>query len=210
MTSPGPRSRTRTKATPAPPEDSSSKPAGSPLFLPPEDPPATFEMSPARVERILEAVTEGAPPSSTTDLSDALGPGPVLPSGTPSTDNPNKPAKLNRASLRGYARKAIVAAGKFAQARLTLPDSPERMEGMWVPDDDDVNDIANPVAGLVARRLPQRAGGVIANPDVEDGITLFLAVVAYVGKQLERRDRVRQYYAAMTPDMTADAEAVPA
>jgi hypothetical protein len=211
MSSRAPRSSTRTKPSPATPPadpavDSSNK--TSPLFLPPEDlPPAPppFEMSQAREDRIMEGVME-APSSLPGPI--VAGPAAGSPSNTPSTD---KPAKVTRAGIRGYARKVIVAAGKFAQARLTAPDSPERFEGLWLPDDDDVKDIADPVAGLLVRRIPTRAGGVVANPDVEDGLVLLLAVVAYVGKQLERKDRIRQLYTQQTPpDMTADPDAVAA
>jgi hypothetical protein len=211
MTSPRPPRTRKAPATPPadPAEDNTSK--VSPLFqapadLPPAPPP--FEMSQAREDRIMEGVMEA--PSS---LPNPFAAGPVVgsPSDTPSTDNPNKPAKLTRASVRGYAKKLLVAAGKYAQGRLTAPNSPERMEGLWLPDDDDVKDVADPVAGLVMRRIPSRAGGIVANPDVEDGLVLLLAVVAYVGKQLEKKDRIRQLYTQVTPDMTADdVEAVPA
>lgn len=127
MTSPGPRSRSRTKASPATPpadqaEDSSSK--TSPLFLPPEDLPPGLppQHQPAGPEM------PPAPPSSMTDPSADV---PVVgsPSVTPSTDSKPTP-KVTRGSIRKYAKLVVAAAGKYAQQRLTLPDSPERAAGL--------------------------------------------------------------------------------
>lgn len=151
-----------------------------------------------------------APPSSMTDPSADV---PVVgsPSVTPSTDSKPTP-KVTRGSIRKYAKLVVAAAGKYAQQRLTLPDSPERAAGLFVPDDEDVADIADPVAGLVSRRIPTRAGGAVMNPDVEDGIVLLVALVAYVLKQVERREQLRRLYAQeFPPDRTRDdAEPVPA
>jgi hypothetical protein len=210
MTSPRP-ARTRSKATPPADqaEDNTSK--GNPLFLPPADPPAPLPQGlPPHLQPANPAEINYAPPSS---MSDPSGDGPVVgsPSVTPSTDKAPAPPKVTRGNIRKYAKMLIVAAGKYAQQRLTEPDSIERQAGLFMPDDEDVTDIADPVAGLVSRRMPSRAGGVVGNPDIEDGFVLVVAIVAYVMKQVEQRQRLRQLYAQVTPDLTAnDVEAVPA
>lgn len=204
MTSPARASRSRRKPTgPEIPPAAEESPRTSPLFLPPEDLPAEMTTDP-----------EPLPPSSNPSPSDLAGAVSESPSGTPSTPGDSKPAdppKLTRRALRGYASKAIVSAGRFAQSLLTARESAERAEGVWLPDEEDVRDMADPVAGLVSRKLPAKLGGAAANPDVEDGIALALALFAYVGKQLERRAEIRARYVDAAPDMTpADAELVPA
>jgi hypothetical protein len=68
-----------------------------------------------------------------------------------------------------------------------LADEEEREFGLWVPDEDDVQDIAAPAANIVYRRLPEEARG----GDVIDIIALGLAVAGYVGKNLKVRAQIR-------------------
>lgn len=197
-----------TRATPAPPAEPAEGKT-NPLFLPPEDLPPTLPQGlPPHLQAEKPPQVFRDPPSSMTDPGDAV---PVVgsPSVTPSTDKP--PSKITRGGIRKYAKRLVMVAGKIAQQRLTMPDSIERADNLWMPDEEDAQDIANPIAGLVARRIPAGAAGASGNPDVEDGIFLLVAVVAYVLKQVERRQSLRQLYSQVTPDLTAnDVEAVPA
>lgn len=127
---------------------------------------------------------------------------PGSPSGIPST--PSKPPKITRKALREYAGKVIDKAGELACHLLTARDSIEREMGLWRPDEEDRRDIADPLAGLASRRVPDGPAG---NPDVVDGFALALALFAYVGKQLARRAELRTQapQAPAIPDMTEDA-----
>jgi hypothetical protein len=209
-----PRSRARTKATPPAPEPTPAPPAdppASPLFMQPAEPPADLPegLTQERADRIMEGVMESPslPQWSSSGPSDTAA-ADGSPSGTLSTaDKPAKP-KLTKAALRGYAQKAVKAVGGFVAGRLAPYGSMEHQAGLWAPDDDDVRDIADPVAGLVVRRLPAKAAGAL-NPDVEDAFALVAALVQYVGKQLQKRELIRAALADQpTPDLTGEPETV--
>jgi hypothetical protein len=63
----------------------------------------------------------------------------------------------------------------------------ERNFGVWQPDPEDIEDIAEPAANLVYRRVPEEARG----GDILDLFQLGLAVAGYVGKNLQRRAQLR-------------------
>jgi len=207
-------SRTRNsnrKPAPAPhPTPEPAESPTSPLFLqPPEDladpmPAATMTDS-----------SSPLPPSSSSSPNGAGDAGSVSPFGTPSIADPSEKAdpglpkqkRFTKAALRGYATKAVKYAGALVAGALTHPDSIERAAGLWQLDDDDVRDISDPVAGLVARRMPSKAGGAL-NPDVEDGFMLALALAAYVGKQLQRKAELRALYVDQGPQDMTEPEGV--
>ncbi|NUP79733.1 MAG: hypothetical protein HOV96_19530 [Nonomuraea sp.] len=180
----------------------------SPLFLDPE--PAELGIT----EEHTTPPVEVNPPWSNSDPSSPAA-APDSPFGTPSTADPSAkkadpPRRITRASVRKYAGIAVAMVLGYVADTLTKPDSIERHAGMWQPDDEDLTDMADPVAGLVARRIPQSAGKVI-NPDVEDGLVLALALTKYLGKQWQRRQAIKAALAAQPVDLTAgDVEAVPA
>jgi hypothetical protein len=124
-----------------------------------------------------------APPWSTDGPADPSSV-PVEPSDTPSTGSS---VKLSKAGLRaalgtGFRQACRVLAGFVAIEE-------ERELGVWVPDEEDVADVSRPATNIVYRRLPDDAKG----GDVIDLFALGLAVVAYVGKNLQRRAAVRTH-----------------
>lgn len=207
MTSPSTRSRSRTKkavATPPtpPPAEDLAEPLvpSSPLFRQPQpaDPPSYHEGT------TTEATTVEVPWLSQDDSDpSAAGFADASPSGTPSTDNPpQKTPKLGRAALRKWGKKVVMVAGVAVHSALTRPETIQRAGGLWLPDEEDLHDIADPIAGLTLRRLP--AGMGKASPDLEDLIDLAIALGNYLMKQLEKHAEL----AAGEPefiDMTADA-----
>jgi hypothetical protein len=152
-------------ATPNPPQTSSSP-------SPEETPPS----SPHR----LDAADAG--PSWSTDAPSAPDPSAAEPSDTPSTGSG---VKLSKAGLR-----TVIGTGFRQACRLLAAfaaDEAERASGVWAPDAEDIADISGPAANIVYRRLPDDAKG----GDVIDVIGLGMALVAYVGKQLQWRAQLR-------------------
>jgi hypothetical protein len=152
-------------ATPNPPQTSSSP-------SPEETPPP----SPHR----LDAVDAG--PSWSTDAPSAPDPSAAEPSDTPSTGSG---VKLSKAGLR-----TVIGTGFRQACRLLAAfaaDEAERASGVWAPDAEDIADISGPAANIVYRRLPDDAKG----GDVIDVIGLGMALVAYVGKNLQWRAQLR-------------------
>lgn len=195
MTSSPVRSRSRNRP-PSPPAEQpvpvlTDTPPASPLFQAPEDlptPPAAMEDPGPRL-----------PSSDPGDLS-VNAPDPASPSAIRSTDEQKKTPRLGRAALRRFAERAVLRAGLVAHVALTVAGSLEEQNNLWVPDHEDVTDIADPIAGLVGRRIPT---GTSKNPDLEDGIMLVIAVATYIGKQLTTRAQLRAAAAAMPVDQTA-------
>lgn len=74
---------------------------------------------------------------------------------------------------------ALVTAGGMAHQLLTREGSGARQIGLFLPDEDDLEAIGDPAAGIASRRAP--AG--VENPDVSDGVRLALGVFGYVMKQ---------------------------
>lgn len=118
-----------------------------------------------------------------TSASAAPAPAPAEPSDTPSTGRSS--GRVTKAGLR------IAVGGGFRRvARLVAvfaADEVERGYGLWAPNDDEVQDIAEPAANLIYRRLPDEARG----GDTIDVIQLGLGLVAYVGRQLQLRVALR-------------------
>jgi hypothetical protein len=100
-------------------------------------------------------------------------------------------------------RKAVETAGGVAH-QLLARTSPEQHHGVWLPDDDDVADIAEPLASLASRRAP----AAIDNPDAADLMALGAALLAYVVKNLTLRSQLGPADLEGTvEDHAADADA---
>ncbi|MBM7510056.1 hypothetical protein JOE61_003870 [Nocardioides salarius] len=107
-------------------------------------------------------------------------------------------------------RQAVATAGGAAHQFLTRDGTPERDAGLYLPDDDDLEAISDPLAGLASRRAPSG----VENPDVTDLVRLVLGVVGYAVKQLNTRAAIATYYAeepqpAPPADLGADDGTVP-
>lgn len=127
---------------------------------------------------------EPAPSWSSSPDPSPDGPGSVSSSDTRSTP-PAKP--LGRAQLKKVAGAAVQAFGGMLANVLTAPESIERQERLWIPDEQDVQAIGDPLAGIAARRVPAGAAG----PDTPDVAALVVGVVGYVMKQFSKRAEIR-------------------
>lgn len=198
MTSPA-RSRSRNRPQVNPPAEPPAEvlqdnPPTSPLFMPPADLP------PVPVPEMSDPHPN--PSSSGPDVPPPTAGDPGSPSDTRSTgDEKKKTPRLGRAALRRFAERAVLRAGAIAHVALTVAGTIESQAGLWMPDKEDVEDIADPLAGLVARRIPAGGGG--KNPDLEDGLMLAAAVANYVVKQLMLRAQLAAAQAAVPVDQTA-------
>jgi hypothetical protein len=183
------------KSTPPPPSKP-PLPTRVSLFAPiPSSPPETSAADPS-----LSPPADGAPDWSTSGPSDPPD-APVPPSDTPSTGD----IKVSKAGLRAAIGTGFRTGCRLFASFVTTQE--ERDHGVWVPDDDDVQDVAKPAASIVYRRLPDEAKG----GDLIDVVSLGLAVVGYVAKNLQRRAEVRTLYALQAAaGAEAPGDAVPA
>jgi hypothetical protein len=161
-------------------------PRVSPLFMAPQSSTSPEPPPPSQTPGSSSAGSPSLPPedllSSTSTPDGPSGPGPVESGDTPST---GKGVKLSKSGLRtglgvGFRQVCKLVAGLAA-------DQYERDEGLWLPDEDDVQDVSTPAANIVYRRLPDEAKG----GDVIDLFALGLALVGYVGKNLMHRAEIR-------------------
>lgn len=150
----------------------------SPLFSAPRSPePLTPETDPAWSPSPDE--------SGASEAAGYLG----TASEAPSTRSVKAAARERLRALKKTAEAAVATAGGFAHRFLTRPSTLERESGLWLPDEDDVEAISDPLASLASRRTPKGA----ENPDVTDLIRLALGVVSYVAKQLDQLEQLRAY-----------------
>lgn len=171
-----PRQSASPSPSPSPLQDQPT-PALSPFF---QQPPADLSPSPS-------PLPDPAPDSSNS-------PGPSLDdrgsdSSSATRSTPGKPEQkpLGRAQLRKIAGTAVSMVGALIATTLTAAESLEREQGLWVPDEQDVQAIGEPLAGIAARRVP--AG--VAGPDTPDVVALVVGLVGYVGKQFAKRAELR-------------------
>jgi hypothetical protein len=118
--------------------------------------------------------------------SSAAAPDPTdLPPASGGTLSIGKGGKVSKAGLR-----TAIGGGIRRVCRLVASvaaDQDERAAGLWQADEDDVEDIGEPAAALVYRRLPEEARG----SDAMDMLQLGLAVLGYLGKNLRMRAEIR-------------------
>lgn len=183
--SPSPSTQVTAESPESPPTPSpvpsQVKAAASRLFAPM---PSSSSPTPESGDPSLSQSPGEEPPTWSThgpsDLSSDLG----EPSDTPST---GKGLKLSKAGLRAGVGATFRQVCKLAGS--VLATQYERELGVWVPDSEDVDDVARPATSIIYRRIPDDAKG----GDVIDLIALGLALLAYVGKSTSKRAEVRAY-----------------
>lgn len=190
------RSESSGKSSPQGTDQASSPDKGrrnNPLFRGPDPSPSVPGLV-GSLDPGASVTTEGGGPTPTSPAPSwsegaASGPGgDGYETGSPSISSGRRSTAKRghrKRELKKLCGHAVMTVGGMLNAFLTAADTPERDGGLWVPDRQDVGDIADPVAGLASRRrLPE---GVDDNPDAADLVRLVMALGAYVGKQLRRK-----------------------
>lgn len=176
--------RTRTITATLPPPDEMTEPA--PALDRPARPKSPLFKAPTTPEPDDSPTMPAAEPGPA-PLSSPSGPGRIVGDGGVSGTHSTPPKRITKAQLRPAVERGVLMIGGVLQALLTAPDSPERVYGVWIPDETDTKEISDPAASIAQRRLPAGTG----NPDLMDGIVLAFAVFGYVVKQLQRRAEIR-------------------
>lgn len=182
----------RSAQTEAPSDDPTSPPplpqrpaTGSPLFVPPSRSPETSLLSQTPGSASPAAIPDPLPGEATWSSDgtpDLPSPDPAASSDTPSSGSG---VKLSKAGLRTGLGVGFRQVCKLAAA--FLADQEAREAGVWTPDEEDVKDVADPAASLVYRRLPDDA----KSGDMIDLFALGMALVGYVGKNLQQAREIR-------------------
>lgn len=149
-------------------------PPTSPLFLPTSPPPLDTSPDPSW------SPDESPSPHELGDDS---------PSAPRSTGG--SPSRARLRGLREAIKGGIATATGIAHTLLTREGTPERDQGLYLADDDDVKAIGEPLAGLASRRLPAGA----ENPDVTDLIGLVVGLAGYAVKQAFKRAEIARQHA---------------
>jgi len=187
MTSPHLDAENAPSSPPSPPRPT------SPLFTPTEGPtfPTADETSG------VDPTSSTIPPDEIRDFLDGRG------SGSGSSPRSTRPA--SRRELKRMTAAVVKTAGGAAHLALTRGRPADRDAGLWLPDDEDVNDMADPLAGLASRRAPEGA----ANPDTGDLVALVMAFVRYVLKQLGLGEQLAEEMLGDVVDHAAGVDVVP-
>jgi len=143
-----------------------------------------------------------SPSPSGTSPGPETGPGSAGSASSPgSSDGPHERKQRKTGESRTSSRasaKAIEAAAQgikvaFATAttvahQLLARDEYDVALEVYLPDEQDLEEVSKPAASLIARRM----GDGPANQDVADGIALGIALVGYITKQLAKLGQARQ------------------
>lgn len=193
-----PPSRSRS----ASPDPTTTEPeAESPSPSPSPDPTPTSPLFSAPRSQESPTATETEPEEGPWSLS----PGELPGDGADSPATPSAPRSTGRAKLKAIketVRQAVLTASGAAHQLLTRDGTPERAEGLWIPDEDDVEAISDPLAGLASRRAPSG----VDNPDVTDLVRLALGLAGYAMKQMHLRAHIAATYYAPAPQPAPPAD----
>lgn len=159
-------------------------------------PSPSLSPDPIPTSPLFSASRSQEPPTPGTDPEWSPSPGGYDPTAADASPDTASAAPSTRSSarerlraLKKTAEAAVATAGGFAHRFLTRPATLPRESGLWLPDEDDVEAISDPLASLASRRTPKGA----ENPDVTDLIRLALGLVGYVAKQLDQLEQLRAY-----------------
>lgn len=94
--------------------------------------------------------------------------------------------RANKKTLKPVIGQAIEMSTTFAHEGLVRDDF-ERAVELYRADPDDVENISDPAAGLLARRMPAGSD----NPDLADGLSLLFAIAGYIAKQMAKLTAAR-------------------
>lgn len=95
------------------------------------------------------------------------------------------------------ARKAVRMTATMLHARLAR-DEAAQAAGVFLMDDDTAEGIADPLARIAARHLPDDSA--IANPDVADGISAMMGIADYVRLIVEQQQLAAQLRVGAAPE----------
>lgn len=180
---------------------SSRSRSASPETTEPETPSPSPSPDPTPTSPLFSASQSAESPPTTEDSPQWSGDPVELPGdGADFPATPSAPRSTGRAKLRAIketVKAALITASGAAHQLLTREGTPERDAGLWLPDDEDLEAISDPLAGLASRRAPSG----VDNPDVTDLVRLALGVVGYATKQFTKR---AEAWAAYAPTMSDD------
>lgn len=101
---------------------------------------------------------------------------------------------LSRKAIRTLIRDGLEGAQAGAHEAFCR-DELDRVYGRWLAEQDELDGLADPVSGLVSRRMT--AAGVAPSPDTADAIAAGAALLHYVVRQLKLWWAVRSERARM-------------
>lgn len=174
---PAPRTKSRATAsrsrTTSPATTEGTEADGLPTFSPPP------QRSPS------DALPTTATVTTDPYAGDAAGFEPEDPS-TPdlSTRASTEPVKVDKLALVAAIAKLVGVVGLALHHQLAPKDIPN---DLWIADEEDQVDIAEPVGSIVARRNPV----IGAATDLGDGIAAAFAVAGYVMKNMAKRRELK-------------------
>ena len=148
--------------------------------------------SPPAPDPILDQLdaTDATSPSESPNLDTRVDDGAPAPDAEPTPSPKGKSRRgSSRASSPGDAetlRHGIAAAVSGASVvvhEVLARDDYDKVAGVWLADPQDVDGIADPAASIMSRRTGNLGAG---NPDVADGISLAIALVFWLVKQMHK------------------------
>lgn len=103
--------------------------------------------------------------------------------------------KTHVTAAREILSAALRASSGLLNARLAVDEA----DGTWIMDDQEVADIAGPIARIIVRRLPIPEGSDTSASDVTDAITAVVGCVSYGIRCLAERAEWRAHMRGRRP-----------
>lgn len=175
--------------SPRPPQ----RPARSLFFRSPETveelPPAprTSPEAPDQLAAEEEPTGSASEPDWTSDDSSEAPASDPTSSSTSSAKSPLKP--LGKAALKATTAKAVLIGSAMAH-RVAARTEGQRSVGLYLADQEDADNIGEPVASILSRR-----GGIAGkevSPDTADALAAMMGLANYVSKQVVRLQQAHE------------------
>lgn len=106
-------------------------------------------------------------------------------------DTGSRFAPLGKAALRVTTRKAILIGTQTANRLVTRAESLERLNGLYVADNEDAENIGDPLASIIHRH-GGIAGGKV-HPDAADAMQALMGLIGYGAKQVALTMAIRDH-----------------
>jgi hypothetical protein len=193
---------------------------GLPGFISPQDSPQESLGTPRTGLGVAEAdlsreSSPSAPSSGSGGTQWADGPAaadseePLLDpeSGAPADEKPRRTgssrtfSRAEREAVKATVGQAVQMGSTLAHVKLTQADTLERAMGIYLADDEDVDNVSEPASSLIARH----SGGDLANPDVADGLSIVFAFANYLIKQIAKQLHAAQIRAGGSDEVLEQA-----
>jgi hypothetical protein len=180
-----------------------SRPSLGLFFQNSEESPSEWTEEP--LEQAGEASSplgDGSPSASASPSDEEPGWSDEAPSSSPSASDPASKKPLSNKALKPMFRQGVQIGSGMAY-RFAARTAGQQQVGLYLADDEDAANIADPLASIAARR--EGIAGKVS-PDTADFISSMMGVAGYLSKQMVRAQAAAQIDSGSVPSVDPDGQ----